>query len=274
MQDIIGRIEESAAWVQDRAPGPAPKVGIIFGTGLSSLRGEVESAVSLPYDDIPHFVTSTVESHHGELVIGDLEGKRVVAMRGRFHAYEGYSFQEITFPVRVMKALGVEILVVSNACGGMNPQWNVGDIMIIDDHINLMGGNPLVGVNDERLGPRFPDMSAPYDPALMKLAEDVALRLGEKVQKGVYASVLGPNLETRAEYRMLRGMGADVVGMSTIPEVIVANHAGIRCLGFSIITDACLPDALKAASIQEILAIAGQAEPRLNRIVKGVLEEL
>jgi purine-nucleoside phosphorylase len=274
MKQILQMIQESTGAIRKRAGTFQPETGIIFGTGLSSLQKAVEGAVTIPYAEIPHFVTSTVESHHGELVLGRLEGKPVVAMRGRFHAYEGWSFQQITYPVRVMKALGVNSLIVSNACGGLNPQWPVGDIMVIDDHINLMGGNPLVGVNDETLGPRFPDMSEPYSRELIALALEAALEEGIRVQKGVYVAVLGPNLETRAEYRMLRAIGADVVGMSTVPEVIVAVHSGMRCLGFSIITDACLPDALRPATLPEILRVAGEAEPKLNRIVKRVLRKL
>ena len=274
MKDLIPAIEESVAFIRNRVQAPPPEVGIIFGTGLSSLRTEVAGATTIPYEEIPHFVTSTVEGHHGELVLGELEGRRVVAMRGRFHAYEGYSFQEITYPIRVMKALGVSTLIVSNACGMLNPQWCVGDLMVIDDHINLMNGNPLVGVNDDRLGPRFPDMSAPYDQDLIALAEETALKLGIRLQRGVYVAVTGPNLETRAEYRFLRMIGADVVGMSTVPEVIVSAHAGLRVLGFSVITDACLPDALKPAALEEILQVAGAAEPRLNALVKGVLPAL
>jgi purine-nucleoside phosphorylase len=238
------------------------------------LRSEFIEALAIPYVNIPHFVTSTVESHAGELVLGALGNIDVIAMRGRFHAYEGYSYGQITFPIRVMKALGVETLIVSNACGGMNPQWSVGDIMLIDDHINMMGGNPLVGKNDDVLGPRFPDMSEPYDRGLMRLATEEALKLGFTLQKGVYVAVLGPNLETRAEYRMLRNMGADVVGMSTVPEVIVATHCGMKSLGFSIITDSCLPDALVPASLDHILKIAATAEPKLNRLVKAVLKRL
>ncbi len=271
---LFDRIAEAADHIRARAPGQDPKMGIIFGTGLSSLRSDVESSVTIPYGEIPHFVTSTVESHAGELVLGQLEGASVVAMRGRFHAYEGYSYEDITFPVRVMKALGVETLIVSNACGGLNPQWSRGDIMVIEDHINLMGGNPLVGVNEDRLGPRFPDMCAPYDKELMELAQECATEQGLRIQKGVYVAVLGPNLETRAEYRMLRGMGADVVGMSTVPEVIVATHADMRVLGFSIITDNCLADALEPVSLPEILEVAGEAEPKLNRLVKAVLPRL
>ncbi|NRA95584.1 MAG: purine-nucleoside phosphorylase [Planctomycetes bacterium] len=273
-KSLIDRISEAADYVRAQAPDLSPDVGIIFGTGLSSLRTDVEDAITIPYGDIPHFVTSTVESHAGEMMLGTLEGRTVVAMRGRFHAYEGYTFQDITFPVRVMKALGINTLIVSNACGGLNPQWSKGDIMVIEDHINLMGGNPLVGCNDEALGPRFPDMCEPYTRELMELAIACATEEGLPVQKGVYVSVLGPNLETRAEYRMLRTLGADVVGMSTIPEVIVAVHSGLKVLGFSIITDSCLPDALVPVSLPEILQVAGEAEPKLNRLVKAVLRRL
>jgi purine-nucleoside phosphorylase len=272
--DLMTRIAQAADFIRNRAPAVSPRVGIVFGTGLSSLRSDIEDAVSVPYQDVPHFVTSTVESHPGELVLGRLEDQPIVAMRGRFHAYEGYDQEQVTFPVRVMKALGVETLVVSNACGGLNPQWSRGDIMLIEDHINLMGNNPLVGPNDNRLGPRFPDMSEPYCKELMRLAMEVATVEQIRIQKGVYVAVLGPNLETRAEYRMLRAIGADVVGMSTVPEVIVAVHCGIRTLGFSIITDSCLPDALQPVAIEEILAIAAEAEPKLNRLVKAVLRRL
>jgi purine-nucleoside phosphorylase len=200
-----------------------------------------------------------------------LEGVTVAAMEGRFHAYEGYSYGQITFPVRVMKALGAGLLIVSNACGGMNPHYALGDIVVIDDHINLMPGNPLIGVNDDTLGPRFPDMSAPYDPALIERAMEIARRENFVAHKGVYVAVTGPNLETRAEYRFLRGIGADVVGMSTVPEVIVAVHAGMRVLGLSIVTDLCLPDALEPANIERIIATANNAEPNLRKIVLGVL---
>lgn len=274
MHHLREQIAESVAFIQGRAGSEPTTVGIIFGTGLSSLRSEVATATTIPYVEIPHFKTSTVEGHQGQLVVGTLEGLRVVAMRGRFHAYEGYSFQEITYPVRVMKALGVSTLIVSNACGGLHPQWRVGDIMVIDDHINLMGGNPLVGINDDELGPRFPDMSEPYDRELTALAQEVALAEGIRLQRGVYVAVSGPNLETRAEYRFLRTIGADVVGMSTIPEVIVAVHSSIRSLGFSVITDACLPDDLKPASLEQILAVAQDAEPRLNTLVKAVLRRI
>lgn len=268
------QVEESVAFIRGRAPDASSRTGIIFGTGLSSLRSEVEDACTIPYEEIPHFVTSTVEGHSGELVLGRLQGRKVVAMRGRFHAYEGYSMAQITYPVRVMKALGVDTLVVSNACGGMNPRWSKGEIMVIEDHINLMGDNPLIGPNDDQLGPRFPDMSEPYDRGLIELAEQVALEEGIRIHKGVYVAVSGPCLETRAEYRFLRGIGADVVGMSTVPEVIVAMHSGLRVLGFSIITDSCLPDALEPVELPEILRVAAEAEPRLNKLVRGILRRL
>src|SRR5437773_4031293 len=238
-----------------------PDVAIILGTGLGGLAEEVGVEVRIPYGEIPGFPLSTVESHAGQLLVGSLSGKRVVAMQGRFHRYEGYTLARITFPVRVLHALGAATLVVSNACGGMNPLWGPGDLVLLSDHINLLGDNPLVGPNDDRLGPRFPDMSAPYDPGLRALARAVALELGIVLREGVYVAVAGPNLETRAEYRMLRAAGADVVGMSTVPEVIVAGHQGMRTIGISIITDQCLPDALEPADIGRIIATAGRAEP-------------
>jgi purine-nucleoside phosphorylase len=252
----------------------APEVGIILGTGLGALAGRIEVETAIPYEELPHFPLSTVESHTGRLLLGRLGGKAVVAMQGRFHRYEGYTLQEVTFPVRVMRALGAGTLVVSNACGGMNPLWTPGDLVLIADHINLLGDNPLCGPNDEALGPRFPDMSQPYDLDLQHLAKEVALELRIPLRTGVYVAVPGPNLETRAEYRMLRMMGADVVGMSTVPEVIVARHGGMRVLGVSIITDACLPDALEEASIERIIATANAAEPNLTRLVEGVVARM
>jgi purine-nucleoside phosphorylase len=251
-----------------------PAVAIILGTGLGALAEEIEVVASVEYSEIPGFPLSTVETHSGRLLFGKLGGKNVVAMQGRFHSYEGYSMQQVTFPVRVMKALGADKLVVSNACGGMNPLWAPGDLVLITDHINMLGDNPLLGVNDDSLGPRFPDMSAPYDPDLRQLAVEVARDSKILVREGVYVAVTGPNLETGAEYRFLRAMGADVVGMSTVPEVIVAVHGGMKVLGISIITDACLPDALKPADIKDIIATASEAEPRLARLVTGVLERL
>jgi purine-nucleoside phosphorylase len=251
-----------------------PKVGIILGTGLGKLAGEIRSARERSYAEIPHFPQSTVASHAGKFVSGELAGVPVVGMEGRFHYYEGYSMEEITLPVRVMRLLGAEILVVSNACGGMNPMHCRGDIVLIEDHICLFPENPLRGPNDERLGPRFPDMSRPYDRTLLERAEAAALSAGIRAHRGVYVGVPGPNLETRAEYRFLRGIGADVVGMSTVPEVIVAVHAGMRVLGLSVITDVCLPDALEPARIEDIIAAANSAEPKLAAIVTGVLKSL
>ena len=254
--------------------GADPEVGIILGTGLGALGEEIEKEAVIPYDQIPNFQVSTVESHVGRLIFGKLSQKNIVAMQGRFHYYEGYSMKQITFPVRIMKALGATTLLVSNACGGMNPLFVPGDIMIITDHINLLGDNPLIGENDNSLGPRFPDMSEPYSKELCHLAERIALEEGIRVQQGVYVAVSGPNLETRAEYRFLRAIGADVVGMSTIPEVIVAVHSSMRVLGLSVVTDACLPDALKPVNIQEILKIAAEAEPKLTLLMKRVVEKI
>lgn len=252
----------------------APDVAVILGTGLGGLVDEMRVATRIPYDEIPGFPLSTVESHAGRLLLGTLAGRQVVAMQGRFHRYEGYSLQQIAFPVRVLRALGARVLVVSNACGGMHPLWSPGELMLIADHINLLGDNPLIGPNDDRLGPRFPDMSEPYDVRLRTLARAVALEQGIPLREGVYAAVPGPNLETRAEYRMLRTLGADVVGMSTVPEVIAAVHAGMRVLGLSIITDQCLPDALEPATVEKIIAVACAAEPQLSALIRGVLERL
>ena len=251
-----------------------PKVGIVLGTGLGALASEIVAEATIPYPEIPHFPHSTVTSHKGQLVCGTLAGQSVIAMEGRFHLYEGYSAAQVTFPIRVMKELGCRYLFVSNAAGGLNPFYSKGDLMVIDDHINLLGMNPLIGPNDERLGPRFPDLIEPYDHNLQKLALQVALEENIVAHRGVYAAVVGPNLETRAEYRYLRTIGADVVGMSTIPEVLVAVHAGLRVLGFSIVTDMCLPDALKPVSLEEIIAVAQEAEGKLRTIVRKVLERL
>ena len=249
-----------------------PDIGVILGTGLGGLAGEIAVDATVPYQAIPGFPLSTVESHAGRLLLGDLGGKPIVAMQGRFHRYEGYTLAQVTFPVRVLHALGAKTLIVSNACGGMHPLWAPGDLVLLADHVNLLGDNPLVGANDERLGPRFPDMSAPYHPPLRDLARRAALELGITLREGTYVAVPGPNLETRAEYRMLRTIGADVVGMSTVPEVIVANHEGMRVLGISIITDQCLPDALEPADITRIIATAVRAEPSLTRLIRRVVE--
>ena len=266
-------IERAAAAVRARF-ARVPDVAIVLGTGLGGLAKAIEVEQVIEYGDIPEFPLSTVESHAGRLLCGTLAGKTVIAMQGRFHRYEGYSLQQVTFPVRVLRALAARTLVVSNACGGMHPLWQAGDLMLIADHINLLGDNPLLGRNDDRLGPRFPDMSEPYDAALREIARAEAKRQGITLREGVYVAVTGPNLETRAEYRMLRTLGADVVGMSTVPEVIVAVHGGMRVLGVSIITDLCLPDALEPASLEKIIAVAAKAEPHLTSLVTGVLERL
>ncbi len=265
--------DEAAEFIQSKTE-LEPEIGIILGTGLGSLADEINLEQEISYRDIPHFPVSTVESHAGKLIFGHLGGKTLVAMQGRFHYYEGYDMKQVTLPVRVMKALGTETLVVSNACGGLNPLFRAGDIMVITDHINLLGSNPLFGPNDETLGPRFPDMCCCYDPELIKQAENAALNLGIRLQKGVYVAVAGPNLETAAEYRFLRIIGADVVGMSTVPEVIVARHQGMRVLGFSLVTDMGLPDALKPTNMVEILATAAKSEPLLKKIMTRVVEEI
>ncbi len=270
MGDLADRVAETVGVIRQRWDQRA-RAGIILGTGLGSVAREIELEASFAFSEIPHFPVATAISHVGHLICGRLGGLPVVAMEGRFHAYEGYSLEQVTFPVRVMKALGADLLVVSNACGAMNPGYARGDIMVLDDHINLIPGNPLVGPNDDELGPRFPDMSAPYDPQLAACAIEIARRENFIAHRGVYVAVLGPNLETRAEYRFLRTIGADVVGMSTAPEVIVAVHAGLRVLGLSIVTDMCLPETLQPVAIDEILAAAAAAEPKLRKIVLGVL---
>lgn len=267
------QIEEAAAFVRERA-GVAPRFGVICGTGMGGLGDKVESPVVVPYDEIPHFPVSTVESHHGNLVLGTLGGKPVMLMQGRFHYYEGYDLREVTFPVRVMKALGCDSMVVMNAVGSVNRLIPRGSIMLVSDQINLMGDNPLVGPNDDELGPRFPDMSEPYDRAYRALAQEVALAAGIKLNEGILVAVTGPNLETAAEYRMFQIFGADAVTMSTIPEVIVANHAGLRVLGISTVTDNCLPDSLEPALLEDILAVAEAAGPKLEKLVVGFLEKV
>ncbi|MCU0330265.1 MAG: purine-nucleoside phosphorylase [Candidatus Kapabacteria bacterium] len=251
-----------------------PTIGIILGTGLGGLVDHVDVEHSIDYATIPHFPVSTVESHKGRLIFGTIGGHSVVVMQGRFHLYEGYSAAQAAFPVRVMKLLGVRTMIVSNACGGMNPLFRRGDVMLIDDHINLLGDNPLIGPNDDRFGPRFPDMSEPYSQHLLSLAERCALSLKLKVHRGVYVAVAGPNLETRAEYRFLRTIGADVVGMSTVPEVIAARHMNMDVLGISIITDECFPDSLQPVRLEDVLAAAAIAEPNMTALVREVLANL
>ena len=264
---------EAVAFIKERLPID-PEYLLILGTGLGQLAEEMTVELELPYEEIPHFPVSTVESHAGKLLIGYLGGKSIMAMQGRFHYYEGYSMNQIAFPVRVAKMLGIQTLLASNACGGLNPNFERGDIMLINDHINFLGDNPLIGPNDPDLGPRFPDMSQPYTERLLATAEQVALDAGIKMHQGVYLAVSGPMMETKAEYRYMRQLGADVVGMSTVPEVIAAVHMSMEVLGISVITDECFPDALEPVSLDDVLEAAAMAEPQLTRVVVGVLERL
>ncbi len=273
MADLLANIKETTQFLQSQT-SIKPQIGIILGTGLGALVNSIDVEKEIPYEDVPNFVQSTVEFHSGKLIFGTLSGKSVVAMQGRFHFYEGYSMEQITFPVRVMKALGVELMIVSNACGGLNPQFGRGDIMAITDHINLLGQNPLIGKNYNELGPRFPDMCEPYTREYIDLLTSTALKHKIPLQKGVYACMSGPSLETAAEYRMLRIIGADVIGMSTVPEVIAAVHTGLKVLGLSVITDLCLPDNLRPVDIQEIIKIAGSAEPRLIKLIAEFVKGL
>jgi purine-nucleoside phosphorylase len=273
MLELYSQIEQAVAAIRKKWSA-TPRAGIILGTGLGGLVEKIAIEATFDYDEMPHFPKSTATSHRGRLVCGQLSGLSVVAMEGRIHAYEGYPLKQITLPVRVMRALGAELLAVSNAVGGLNPYFALGQIMVIEDHINLMGDNPLIGINDDRLGPRFPDMSEPYDGELIDVALAIARHEDFAAHKGVLVAVTGPNLETRAEYRFLRLIGADAVGMSTIPEVIVARHCGLSVVGFSVVTDMCLPDALEPADIDRIIATANAAEPQLLKLVTGVLNHV
>ncbi len=273
MPSLYDQIEEAAAFIRTKWQH-APVAGVILGTGLGKFAEDVEVDAVIPYGEIPHFPRSTAPSHKGQLVCGSLGGKKVAVMEGRVHFYEGYSLQQVTFPVRVMRALGATSLVVTNACGGMNPQWGRGDLMLIEDHINLLGDNPLIGPNDDRLGDRFPDMCNCYDRELLKIGRRIAMEEQIVCHQGVFVAVSGPCLETRAEYRFLRLIGADVVGMSTVPEAIVAVHAKMRVLGLSVITDVCLPDALEPASIPDIIATANEAEKKVRVLIRRVVAEL
>lgn len=267
------KIKEAKQFIQNKSK-VKPDIGIILGTGLGALAGEIESKTKLAYKDIPHFPVSTAPGHEGNLILGMLGGKKVAAMQGRFHFYEGYSLEEIAFPIRVMREMGIELLIESNAAGGMNPNFKAGDLMIITDHINFTGNNPLIGPNEDRLGSRFPDMSEPYDLRLVELTEEIAIQEKIRIHRGVYVGVTGPNFETRAEYRFLRLIGADAVGMSTVPEVIVARHSGLRVLGISCITDECIPDTLKPVDFKMVIRVAKEAEPRMTRLVKKVVEKI
>jgi purine-nucleoside phosphorylase len=270
---LFEQIGEAAAAVR-RQWSSVPKLGLILGTGLGRFASLIETEAAIPYSEIPHFAASTVASHTGQLVCGRLSGVSLVALEGRVHFYEGYSMRQVTFPVRVVKALGAEALFVTNAAGAMNPEYELADVVVVNDHINLMTENPLRGINDERLGPRFPDMSAPYDRRLIAAARDAASELGIPTRTGVLIALPGPNLETRAEYRMLRNLGADIVGMSTVPEVIVATHAGLRTLALSIVTDLCFPDSLEPATIEKILAVAERGARHLERLIPRLVPEL
>jgi purine-nucleoside phosphorylase len=273
MSELKTRISEAAAGVRAKS-SLRPEVGIILGTGLGDLSQSLEGVTVVPYAGIPHFPRSTVESHAGELHLGKLAGRPVAVMKGRVHFYEGYSMQQVGFPVRVLRELGCRTLIITNACGGMNPDMPPGTIVVTTDHINLMGDNPLIGPNDDELGPRFPDMSEPYSRKLVALAEKVALELQQPLQRGVFVGVPGPNLETAAEYRFLRAIGADVVGMSLVPENIVAVHGGMAVLSFNVVTDECLPDALRPVDLPAVLAVAGRTAPALARLVTEVVRRL
>jgi len=272
-QKYLAEVTDAAAFIKNKFSA-SPKTAVILGTGLGGLIDEVEVLDEISYTEIPHFPVSTVQSHAGKLILAKIARKTVLLMQGRFHYYEGYPMHRIVFPVRVFYQLGVRNLLVSNAAGSLNPQFTPGHVMVIDDHINLLGDNPLIGPNLDELGPRFPDMSEPYARDLIATAEDVALQNQICMYKGVYVVVSGPNLETRAEYRFLRAAGGDAVGMSTVPEDIVAVHMGMRVLAFSVITDSCLPDALKPVNLEEIIAMAGKTEPQLTTLMKGVIARI
>lgn len=271
--ELLEKINESVKFIE-KYTKKKPKIGIILGTGLGNFAKKIEKRIEIPYKEIPNFPISTVLGHKGQLVLGEVSGKFVVAMQGRFHYYEGYSMKEVTFPIRVMKFLGVNILIESNACGGLNPQFKQGDLMIITDHINFFPENPLRGENDEKIGPRFPDMYNTYDKELVELAEKTAIECGIPIRKGVYIGVPGPNLETAAEYRMMRFFGADAVGMSTVPEVIVARHMDMKVIGIAVVTDMGLPDAIEPVNHIKILKAAESAEPKLTKIVTKIIEKL
>jgi purine-nucleoside phosphorylase len=270
MDNMLTKINETASFLQWKGFTDAT-IGVVLGTGLGSFIKELKIEHTIAYQDIPHFPQSTVESHKGQLIIGRIGDKKVIVLQGRFHFYEGYSMQQITYPVRVLKALGIRALLLSNAAGGLNPAYKKGDLVLLDDHINLLPENPLRGLNDPAFGNRFVDMSRPYDPGLGQALKTEAARLSLRLHTGVYASVMGPNLETRAEYRYLRSIGADMVGMSTVPEVIVAGHLGLPCAAISVITDECDPDHLVPVSIEEIIAVAGKADAVLSKLLAATV---
>lgn len=270
---MLEKFKESVAYIQSQTK-VQPTIGIILGTGLGGLVKEIKIIDEIPYENIPNFPVSTVESHSGKLIFGELGGKKVMAMQGRFHYYEGYDMAQVTFPVRVMKLMGIERLFVSNASGGVNPDYAVGEIMILDDHINLFPQHPLVGKNIDELGPRFPDMSEPYDRGMIKLAKEIAAEQNIKVSVGTYAGLTGPTLETPAEYVYIRNIGADAVGMSTVPEVIVARHMEIPCFAISIITDLGVPGKIKKVSVADVIEVANRQEPKMTAIMSRLIERL
>lgn len=270
MTTLLNSIKESASYLKGKL-SVTPKVGLILGSGLGELADEITNAVKIPYSEIPHFPVSTVEGHAGQLVVGSLQGQDVIAMQGRFHYYEGYSMQEVTFPVRVMKELGVDLLLVTNACGGMNKAFAPGDLMIISDHLNMTGDNPLIGQNHEELGPRFPDMSHAYTPELVTFVEETASKLEINIQKGVYAGVTGPTYMSGAELIMLRNLGGDVVGMSTVPEVIVARHANMKVIGISCITDMAIGEEIQGITHAEVVEVANRTKPKFIKLVKEIV---
>ncbi|KSU85647.1 MULTISPECIES: purine-nucleoside phosphorylase [Fictibacillus] len=274
MATLLSNMNEAATLIQSKIEGIQPEIGLILGSGLGELADEIENAVQIDYSEIPHFPVSTVEGHAGKLVIGTLNGKTVLAMQGRFHYYEGYSMQDVTFPVRVMKGLGVKLLVVTNACGGMNPGFSAGDLMIINDHLNMTGANPLIGPNDAELGPRFPDMSTAYTPELVQFTKETAASLGINVQEGVYAGITGPTYMTKAELRMLRTVGGDAIGMSTVPEVIVASHMSLKVIGISCITDMAIADELEPLTHEQVVAVANRTKPKFINLVKEIVKNV
>lgn len=270
---MLAKFQEAFDYIKSQT-NVQPTIGIILGTGLGGLVNEINVIDEIPYKDIPHFPLSTVQSHSGKLIFGELGGKHVVAMQGRFHFYEGYTMKEVTFPVRVMKFLGIERLFVSNASGGVNPDFEIGEIMILNDHIDLFPAHPLIGKNIDELGPRFPDMMHPYDPGMIKLAQDIASEKGIKVSTGVYAGLTGPTLETPAEYHYVRVIGADAVGMSTVPEVIVARHMSIPCFAISIITDLGVAGKIQETSVEDVIAVANKQEPKMTMIMKELISRV
>ena len=271
--NMLEKIKETVDYISQKIKSQ-PEVGIILGTGLGALGEEIDAEVKIPYGDIPHFPVSTVESHQGQLIFGRLGSKSVVAMQGRFHYYEGYDMKEVTFPVRVMKFLGINNLFVSNASGGVNPNYEVGDLMILNDHINLFPEHPLRGKNIAELGPRFPDMSQPYEKSLIERAQEIAKKEGIRVQVGSYAGLTGPTLETPSEYKYIYNIGADAVGMSTVPEVIVARHMSIPCFAISIITDLGVEGKIVEVSVEDVIAVANEAEPKMTTIMKQLIASL